>query len=96
MLLVASVEATGSPVLFAFSLTFSSFVRAGITTWLLGRWLCEDIRELYGVLNHILARLFEGHSCSHLHSGLPGKGVPGILDLLEAIFVLASLQGPSM
>ena len=86
-LLVSSVEATGSPELFAFAFAFSTFVRAGLSTLFLGRGLCQDVGELYCVLDHILACLFEGNSSSHLHCDLPGECVPGCLDLLEAIIV---------
>ena len=85
--MVTSVEAAWSPILFAFPLTFPSFVRAGLSTLFLGRWLCQDIGELHCVLDHVLACLFEGHSSPHLHGNLPGECVPGCLDLLEAVVV---------
>ena len=68
VLLVSSVEAARSPILFAFA--FSSLVLAGVTVWFLGRWLSQGVRQLDGVLNHILARLFEGQLASALRSAM--------------------------
>ena len=81
------VETAWAPVLFPLSFAFSTFVWTGLSAWFLGGWLCEDVCQLDGVLDHVLTGLFESHSSSHLHGDLPGECVPSCLDLLEAIVV---------
>ena len=87
LVLVSPVEAARTPVLFPLSFAFSTFVWTGLSAWLLGGWLCKDVCELDGVLDHVLAGLFECDSASHLHGDLPGKCVPSCFDLLEAVVV---------
>ena len=40
---------------------------------------------MHGVLYDVRAGLLEGDTCSRLHGYLPGEGVPGFLDLWDAI-----------
>ena len=87
LVLVSPVEAARTPVLFPLSFAFSTFVWTGLSAWLLGGWLCEDVCQLDGILDHVLAGLFEGDSSSHLHGDLPGKCIPSCFDLLEAVVV---------
>ena len=84
LVLVSPVEAARTPVLFPLSFAFS-FVWTGLSAWLLGGWLCEDVCQLDGILDHVLAGLFEGDSSSH--GDLPGKCIPSCFDLLEAVVV---------
>ena len=87
LVLVSPVEAARTPVLFPLSFAFSTFVWTGLSAWLLGGWLCEDVCQLDSILDHVLAGLFEGDSSSHLHGDLPGKCIPSCFDLLEAVVV---------
>ena len=87
LVLVSPVEAARTPVLFPLAFAFSTFVWTGLSAWLLGGWLCEDVCQLDGILDHVLAGLFEGDSSSHLHGDLPGKCIPSCFDLLEAVVV---------
>ena len=87
LLLVSPVETARAPVLFPLAFSFSTFVWTGLSAWFLGGRLCEDVCQLDGVLDHVLAGLFESDSSSHLHGDLPRERVPSCLDLLEAIVV---------
>ena len=92
LVLVTPVEAAWTPVLFPLSFAFSTFVWTGLSAWFLGGRLGEDVCQLDGVLDHVLAGLFKSDPSPHLQGDLPGESVPSCLNLLEAV-VVSSGQG---
>ena len=85
--MVSAIESGESVRGVSLSLTLAFALGATFSFDLLGGWLRQDVRELDGILQDVGAGLLECDSCSHLHCHLPGKGVPGLLDLWDAVCV---------